>query len=156
MKRKILYAVASTAFIAIAQLLFFWLVPTIAKTFWAIYPFYTVLTVTHTALFYYICNRYKYPTCFPFALTGSIIVIVQAASSILMSIFDVQVRTALFVEAIVVATYILLSTLLIGIASKESIASNEPVEVVIQYPARPTQAGSGSRMPSAVDTEQHS
>lgn len=135
MKRKLLYAAASFSFVAITQLLFFWLVPTSSSTFWATYPFYTVLALAHTVLFYYICSRYKYPACFPFALTGSIIVIIQIVSSILMGSFEVKVRTAIFVEAIVVAVYVLLSTLLIGIASRESIASEEPVEVVIQYPA---------------------
>ena len=151
MKRKILYATAAFSFVAIAQLFFFWLVPTSSDTFWATFPFYTVLTLAHTVLFYYICNKYKFPACFPFALTGSIIVTIQMVSSILMGSLSVKVRTAIFVEAIILAIYILLSTLFIGIASKESITNEEPIEAIIQYPvSAQTQTEAPRRKPQAI------
>ena len=154
MKRKTLYAVASFTFVVITQLLFFWLVPTDSPTFWATFPFFTVLSITHTVLFFLICNKYKYPACFPFALTGSIITIIQIAASILFGMLDVKVRTAIFVEAIITAVYILFSTLFIGIASRESISSEEPVEVIIRYPVSDsTSDNTDRRKPVPVQQE---
>lgn len=137
MKVKLLYGLASAAFIAVTQLLFFWLLPVTEFTMSTIYPFYAVLTVSHTVLLYLICLRYKFPACLAPALAGSIITIADVVGSILLGLFCTTARTIIFAESITIVVYIFFMALLIGIASKESVDSDIPYTPVRAYATNP-------------------
>ena len=126
MRIKPLHIVSALSFIAIAQLLFFWLVSPAAKAFVAVYPFYTVLTVAHTALLAFICTKYKYPACFAPALCGSIVTAGEIVAGLLLGLFCQSVRTMLFVQAIIVVVYVLVMAFFCGVTSILPFISAEP------------------------------
>lgn len=160
MKIKPLHIVCTISFIAIAQLLFFWLIPTSNANFVPVYPFYTALTVAHTALATFIYSKYKYPAGFTPALFGSIIIIGEIVAGLLLGLFCESVRTIIFVQAIIMVVYILVMAFFCGIAAKESAdtpASSAPVQ---PYSANrqlspTTQTASAGRMPKPVSTNVH-
>lgn len=123
MKNKVLHIITAISFIVIAQLLFFWLVPTSSETFPAVYPFYTLLTTAHTALIVYLCVKYKYPACFAPAFSGTLVTISEIVVGLLLALNCESIRTIIFVQSIITVVYILIMTLFIGIASKESVDS---------------------------------
>ena len=140
MKKNILYATGLGFFLIATQLLFFWLVPTENELFVAAYPFYTVMSVAHAAVAYYIGYKYQYPACFAPIFCGSLIVAIQTVGSIVICLLDVSVRTVLFAEAIAVSLYIIAMTTLIAVTLKESLNSEEPDVPVVPFRDNPTTA----------------
>lgn len=120
MKIKIPHIISSFAFIAIAQLLFFWLIPTSHDCFWSTYPFYTIITLANTLISVWVGEKYKYPVAFAPIIIGSIITISEMIVSICMLLLFSTNRTILFVQLIITMVYILAQTMFINIATKES------------------------------------
>lgn len=159
MKIKALHIIPAISFITIAQLLFFWLVPIDSETFVAVYSFYTLLTVVHTVILVYTCVKYKYPTCFAPALSGSLVTIAEIVIGLLMALYCDSVRTIIFVQAIIIIVYILVMTLFVGIAAKESVDSSIEDAPVKPYssnsPYTPTtiSVDTPKRMPRAASSD---
>lgn len=155
MKIKALHIVSAVSFIAFAQLLFFWLISTEAKSFVAVYPFYTVLTIAHTALLTFICTKYKYPTSFAPAFCGSIVAVGEIVAGLLLGLFCNSIRTIIFVQAIITVVYILVMAFFCSIASRESVDSETPIAPIRPYstnsePSVITSNTPRKRMPKAV------
>ena len=155
MKIKALHIVSAVSFIAIAQLLFFWLISTETKSFVAVYPFYTVLTITHTALLTYICTKYKYPASFAPAFCGSMVTVGEIIAGLLLGLFCDSIRTIIFVQSIITVVYILVMAFFCSIASKESVDSEISVAPIRPYStnSEPSIIASDTprkRMPKAI------
>lgn len=121
MKTKIPHIISAIAFIAITQLLFFWLIPTSHDHFWAAYPFYTVITLANILISIWITGKHKFPASFAPIVTGSIITILEMITSVCMLLLCSSSRTILFVQLIITMIFILVQTTLINIAIKESV-----------------------------------
>ncbi len=134
MKLKISNIIPSIAFISIAQLLFFWLVPTDNKNFWVIYPFFTVITLANTMISVWCGSKHKFPTSFAPICSGTVITVVEIVTSICMALLCDSTRASLFTQLIMTMTYVLTVTVFISIASKESINSIPVPVPVTPYP----------------------
>lgn len=133
MKIKALHIVSAVSFIAIAQLLFFWLISTQSNAFLAVYPFYTVLTAAHTALLTFICTKYKYPAVFAPAFCGSLVTVGEIVAGLLLGLFCDSIRTIIFVQAIITIIYVLVMAFFCSIASKESVNNETPTPPIRPY-----------------------
>ena len=154
MRFKASQIVSAVSLVAITHLLFFWLISTSSANFVSVYPFYTLLTVAHTALLVYICNKYKYPACFAAALSGSIITVGEVVAALLLGILCNSLRTIIFVQAIIIIAYVLVMAIFIGIAAKESVDSTNRDAPIRPYATNPTPSASVTptqkRMPKAT------
>lgn len=161
MKIKSLHIVSAAAFIIAAQLLFFWLIPVDNKLFAATYPFYSVMTVAHTALTLFLDTRYHYPAAFAPTAVGGAVVIGEMTAGILLGLFSDSLRTALFVQAIILVVYISVMALLISACSKESVDSDLPNVPIRPYTSNNSQQITAARMmpaprkPQAVRDNMH-
>ena len=133
MKIKALHIVSAVSFVAIAQLLFFWLIPTESGAFFAVYPFYTTLTLAHTALLVFICNKYEYPACFAPAFCGSLVTFGEMAAGLSLGLLCSSIRTIIFVQAIITVVYVLVMAFFCSTASKEAVESTIPATPVRSY-----------------------
>lgn len=120
MKIKISHIISSFAFIAITQLLFFWLIPASHDCFWFAYPFYTIMALANTLISVLVGEKCKCPAAFAPIVIGSIITISEMIASICLLLFCPTGRTILFVQLIITMVYILAQTIFISIAAKES------------------------------------
>ena len=132
MKIKATQIVSALSVIAILQLMFFWIVP-MTKSFAAVYPFYTALTVAHVALSAYFSQKYKFQSCFIAILIGGFVVLGEVVGGILMGVLCDSLRTVLFVESIITIAYVFVITLLISISAKEAVASDVQTEPVVEF-----------------------
>lgn len=147
MKIKSMHIVSATSFIIAAQLLFFWLISTSSKMFPATYPFYTALTLAHTILLLFLGTKYRYPASFAPSLVGSIVTTGEMVTSILLGIFSKSLRTTVFVQSIILVVYILVMSLFVSVASKESVDSEIP-----DNPIRPYTSNSTHSVTTIIDT----
>ena len=133
MKIKALHIVSAVSFIAIVQLLFFWLISTESKAFVALYPFYTVLTTAHAALLTFIRAKYKYPASFAPTFSGGIVTVGEIVVGLLLGLFCDSIRTIIFVQSIITVVYILVMAVFCSIASRESVDSETLVAPIRPY-----------------------
>ena len=134
MKIRIPNIISSIAFIAIAQLLFFWLIPTSHEHFWITYPFYTIITLANTLIAFWLGVRYKFPVSFAPIITGSTITTAEMIISICMLLLCSSSRSILFVQLIITMIYVLAVTLFASIAIKESANSSSTPAPVTPFP----------------------
>lgn len=162
MKIKATQIVTALSVIAIFQLLFFWIIPVSVQNFAAVYPFYTVLTLSHIATVTYICIKYTTQACFMTILSGSIVMLAEVITGLLMGAFCDSLRTILYVQSIIMILYILVMTIFISIAAKESANSNAGAMPVIPYSTNANvreqttaQNAPQHRKPSAINTREN-
>lgn len=132
MKRTVTVSVVTGGFLAITQLLFFWLLPVSSATFPAAYSIYTFLSICHCIVFAVAYLRHGFPTAFAPVAAGSTIALSGMTAILLLGIFSISLRTIVFSGAIAVILYILVSVILLSIADRES-----PQAVVPEAPVNP-------------------
>lgn len=139
---KPLKLVSALAAVLTGQLLYFWLIPVSSDYFRITYPFYTALMVIHIGLMVYLGTRYKYPATFAPGLIGGIVTIGEMVATFLITYFTLTMRSALFIQGIICAFYIVVMAFFISIAKKESVNSSEKVQAVKPYRAPSVQKSS--------------
>lgn len=137
MKKNILYATGLGFFLITTQLLYFWFVPFETEVFSLSYPFYTLVTVAHVALSYFIAQKYQYPACFAPIFCGFIVVLIQTIGTILLATLIPETRTLFFAEAVTLSVYIITMTVLLAVGIKDSVNSEEPDSPIIPFRDNP-------------------
>lgn len=132
MKRIVTVSVVIGGFLAITQLLIFWLLPVSSEAFPAAYPIYTCLSVFHSIVFAVAYLRHGFPTAFAPVAAGSVIALLGMTAMLLLGLFGISVRTIVFSGAIALVFYLLISVVLLSIAERES-----PHVVVPESPVTP-------------------
>lgn len=133
MKIKALNVVSAGSFVALTQLLFFWLISPQSETFLAVYPFYTAITLAHTLLISFLCTKYQYPANFAPVFGGSLVTVGEIVAGLFLGTLCTSLRTIVFVQAIIVVMYVLVMAFFCSVASRESVDSTVPREPVRPY-----------------------